>query len=123
MKLQLPAQVSVNQMYKNARRGRVKTDKYKAWIIEAGWELKKQVLAQKKLLIRTSYLGKLVDLKIRVRKKDKRKRDIDNTLKCIFDLLTTHQIITDDEYIEHFDVGWFYDGPDGVSIDIWEYGR
>jgi Holliday junction resolvase RusA-like endonuclease len=37
MIVMLPTPPSVNAMYKNARRGRVKTDAYKDWITEAGY--------------------------------------------------------------------------------------
>jgi len=96
----LPAPPSANNLYFNVPgRGRVKSDKYKAWAIEAGWAAREQ----------HSPLPQYPD-KVMVDIDLPRGLDIDNAQKAIFDLLQMPQrnrlkqglgIITDDKMIEH----------------------
>lgn len=86
--LSLPYPVSVNAMYANAPgRGRVKTERYKTWLNAAGWALKSA---------RPSKVAGAYTLEITLFQSDKRKRDLDNTVKAISDLLVTHQLVEDD---------------------------
>jgi crossover junction endodeoxyribonuclease RusA len=84
----LPYPPSTNTLYRNvAGKGRVKTAKYKAWIDEAGF-----VLVFKRL---PAITGPYV-LQIDLFQADARRRDIDNGIKAISDLLVEHQLIEDD---------------------------
>lgn len=121
MKIILPYPVSVNSMYTNVRGvGRVKTKKYRSWINFARADLQHQML--KTAFRKRSFEGK-VDICIRFKRPDKRTRDADNPVKCLFDLLKKNGVfIKDDDQVEHYDVGWRYDGPPGVILEIWEFG-
>jgi len=132
MKILLPYPVSVNHMYTNGKEkwcpkekrmkstGRWKTKKYKNWINLAKADLQEQMLKMR--LRRRSFEGK-VDICIRFKRPDKRTRDPDNPVKCLFDLLKTYGVfIKDDDQVEHYDVGWRYDGPPGVILEIWQFG-
>lgn len=75
----LPAPPSTNQLYSGRR---YKTERYKAWISEAGWELK----LQRPMPIQGPF-GIMIWLPGRI--------DLDN-IKAIPDLLTKMGIIMDD---------------------------
>lgn len=86
---------SVNKMYRGKR---YKTDHYKIWISNAGWDVLQQ---------RTPKLGpQSVNLEIEVKRPDKRKRDLDNLLKPIQDLLVRQSIIEDDKQVKSIKIKW-----------------
>jgi crossover junction endodeoxyribonuclease RusA len=84
----LPYPPSTNTLYRNvAGKGRVKTAKYKAWIDEAGHLLN--------LGHHPAIKGDYV-LDIALFQADARRRDIDNGIKAISDLLVAHGLVEDD---------------------------
>lgn len=89
VRLSLSWPPSVNNLFLNRQgRGRIRSPEYRAWAEEAGW------------IIGTTKQPKLkgrVQVSIAYRAPDRRKRDIDNLLKPILDLLVTHQIIEADD--------------------------
>jgi len=88
IRLSLPYPVSVNAMYANAAgKGRVKTERYKTWINAAGWNVR----AARPVKVAGPYT-----LEITLFQSDRRKRDIDNVVKPISDLLVEHQLVEDD---------------------------
>ena len=93
MKFTLPTPPSTNELYVYATKSkRVKTQKYKDWIIEAGWELKRQKV--KPVAPPISFVM-FVEYNAR--------RDADGYFKAMLDLLVTHQLIPDDrmKYVTH----------------------
>lgn len=74
----LPMPPSTNHLFANVQNGRIRTREYKAWSEEAGW------------MIREKWQGTIHGpVKISVRLEDKHpRRDCDNTLKPLIDLLT-----------------------------------
>ena len=91
--LTLPLPPSVNGLYANVpKAGRVKTARYKAWLAEAGWEVKRQILTPPMILgpvrvcIRVSGSGK--------------RGDLDGRIKAVLDLLTVQRIWRDDRQVE-----------------------
>jgi crossover junction endodeoxyribonuclease RusA len=97
----LPFPPSVNNLFLNVRRGRVKTPQYRAWIEEAGLLLNQQHVPR--------YEGK-VFITFRVNRPDKRKRDLDNICKAPIDLLVASKIIEDDSLIDGFEIKWEGEG-------------
>jgi crossover junction endodeoxyribonuclease RusA len=88
IRLSLPYPPSVNGLYANIPgKGRVKTERYKTWINAAGWNVK----AARPVKVAGPYT-----LEITLFQSDKRKRDIDNIIKPISDLLVEHQLVEDD---------------------------
>jgi Holliday junction resolvase RusA-like endonuclease len=117
--LTLPFPPSVNNLFINAGRKRVRSPKYRAWADEAGALI---VVAQ------TIYrqAGKSIATKGPVRLlyefqegQDKRKRDIDNLVKPVNDLLVTHGIIQADDntVVRAIDLRWS-DKVLGVRITV-----
>ncbi len=85
--LKLPFPISVNAMYKNKLNGRAKSLRYMTWARAAGWEIK----AQKQEPIKGHYT-----LSVVLNEADNRRRDIDNFVKCVSDLLVEHALVEDD---------------------------
>lgn len=83
--LNLPIPVSVNALFFNAKKGRVRTDKYNAWRTEAGWMLKEQ---------RQKPIPGPVALALEV--KDEGRFDLSNMMKSVEDLLVLHGMIEGD---------------------------
>ena len=57
------------------------------------------------------------ELKIRVRRPDNRRRDLDNLLKALSDGLVKGGVITDDHLCESIDIRWVETG-DPCEIEI-----
>jgi len=102
LKVELPYPPSVNGMFSSIGRRRVKSKRYKEWIDDATMA----VLSQRK--------GKRITGRIAVSissvKPDKRKRDVDNIIKPILDLLTSTQTILDDSQVIKVSSEWAASG-------------
>jgi crossover junction endodeoxyribonuclease RusA len=86
--LTLPYPISVNAMYRNVQgKGRAKTERYKTWLQAAGWSLR----AAKPKRLEGPFI-----FEMNLYTADQRRRDVDNTIKPILDLLVEHQLIEDD---------------------------
>jgi len=108
--LVVPMPPSTNSLYRNVpRRGRVKTDRYKAWLTEAGYALNRQS--------RQALVGD-VALTITVGPRN-RSRDLDNCIKAPQDLLQAHGIIVNDSQVIDVRARWS-DEVKGCQIDIRE---
>lgn len=84
--LYLPFPPSVNSTHKTFN-GKRLSEGYRKWRDAAGWEVKSQ---------RVSAIPGEVEVRVQLVAPDKRKRDGDNLLKAVFDLLKNHRIIDDD---------------------------
>lgn len=98
----LPYPPSVNGLFFNASKGRVKTDAYRAWR-RAGGEA---ILVQGR-----KHVHGPVSLCVALVRPDKRRRDLSNTLKAIEDLLVEMQVIDDDSLVTRISVQWVSSGP------------
>lgn len=98
IRIALPFPVSINAAYANGgnKRGRHKTDRYKAWEKLAG------------ICIKDSHrVGlKAYHIYIALRAPDKRARDIGNLEKVVSDLLTKHGVLSDDHYCRKLTMIW-----------------
>jgi Holliday junction resolvase RusA-like endonuclease len=110
--LTLPLPPSTNKLFPGRAR-RHHSPEYEAWIVDAGWELKRQRPRP--------VLGR-VSLTIEVREPPtKRVEDLSNRLKALEDLLVTHGIIQGDSqrYVRRIVLEW---APiDGVRITVEPY--
>jgi Holliday junction resolvase RusA-like endonuclease len=100
---------STNNLYFNVKgRGRVPTSEYTAWRELAGWELKQQRPPK--------FAG---PVSIKIEHEDTGRIDGDNTLKPLFDLLVTHEIIKGDtrKVIRSFSFDW-RDDVVGVRLTV-----
>lgn len=87
--LVLPFPPSLNNMFINVRRGRIRSQKYDSWIQEAGTEIMRQ---------RPSKVVGPVSISYEFQEgQDRRKRDLGNLEKASTDLLVSHGIIEADD--------------------------
>jgi Holliday junction resolvase RusA-like endonuclease len=107
----LPMPPSTNNMFINGSRGRFRSQKYEEWILEAGWELKRQRPSKCLGPVSLSFEFEEVN--------GKRKRDISNLIKAPEDLLVKHGVIeADDQFIvRSITVSWSRE-VHGVRITI-----
>lgn len=98
----LPYPPTLNNLFKNAGKRRIKTDGYKAWLDEAGWSLR----AQRPQPV----LGRYI-LTLTLSPPDNRARDLDNLAKAASDLLVTHGIIEADHLAKRLIMEWSDDAP------------
>lgn len=85
----LPFPPSLNNLFINVRRGRIRSQKYDSWLQEAGQEIMRQ---------RPSKCQGPVSIKYEFQDgRDNRKRDLDNLAKAPNDLLVSHGIIEADD--------------------------
>jgi crossover junction endodeoxyribonuclease RusA len=98
-------------MFMNIRgRGRIKTKKYRDWLTAMGGHLIDQ-----KVLPITGPFAVLVG----VTRPDRRKRDLDNMIKPILDLLTIHGLIDDDSLAQYITLEWTRgDASAGVRVTL-----
>ncbi len=84
---QIPTPPSVNGLYANGKRGRYKTDSYKAWLHHAGWEVIGQGIRP--------YLGRYTaHLTL---PKIPSNSDPDNRIKATLDLLVGLRLVDGDQ--------------------------
>lgn len=106
--VQLTMPPSVNACWANVpKKGRVRSTAYRRWSKLAMQELQQQQagrVAGKFCIVITA-------------KRTKRKRDIDNLVKPILDLLAG-VVTEDDAECERVSAGWSDEGAEGVRIDV-----
>lgn len=87
IEVRLPLPPSTNNLYINRGKKRVISERYRAWRQAAGWAL----IEQSPKAVNGDF-----DLWLYVEWPDKRRRDLDNHLKAVLDLLVSHQLVEDD---------------------------
>lgn len=97
VRLDLPFPPSTNALWKKGRAGMYRAPRYMTWINAAGVELKRQ----KPRAIVGNYA-----IRIDLERKDKRRRDADNFIKGLSDLLVSHGVVSDDSLAEIVTVRW-----------------
>lgn len=101
--LTLPFPPTTNTLYVNVpRKGRVKSEGYKAWISAAGWELKLQ---------RPAHVPGRYRLALTLTAPDRRARDADNLIKAVSDLLKAHDVIDEDSLAKSVTAEWADGNP------------
>lgn len=105
--LTIPAPPSVNELFANGKpgkTGRFKTPKYKAWLSEAGWMIREQMLSEGNAPI----MGRIVVI-LGVERLSLA-ADIDNRAKAVLDLLVAQKVIEDDRYVTGIVLAWMPQG-------------
>ena len=106
--MQLPYPVSTNAIWARTRTGMRKSPKYTAWLIEAG-QIAKHYRAY-------AVVGKY-NLYLAASRPDNRKRDIDNLIKSVSDLLVSCGLVRDDSDCEMVSARWVTAG-EGVNVRV-----
>lgn len=97
LKFRLPFPPTVNSLFRNFARGRVKTGRYKNWIKLAYEKFINQVYGQ---------ISGRVAIKVLLFRPDQRKRDLDNYLKALLDFLVAQGVIEDDSVVQSIVIAW-----------------
>ena len=105
--LQILYPPSANRLWVRAKKGMRKSDAYAKWLIEAGWHVK----AQRPGSIHGPY-----KISVSAARPDKRRRDLDNILKPIGDLLQSVGVIRDDCDCEMVSARWVTVGQGVTAI-------
>lgn len=106
--LHIPLPPSANSIWRRSGTHMHKSTEYTAWLKEAGWTAK----AQKPRAVHGPY-----KLQVQAVRPDKRRRDLDNLIKPISDLLTSIGVIDDDCYCEMLSMRWVTAG-EGVHVTV-----
>lgn len=91
----IPLPPSANALFANAKRGRVKTGAYKAWLEEAGWHLVRAWTALGKPVWNEDPRPMRLEIAAGLRS---RTRDLSNTCKAIEDALVKYLPVPDDRW-------------------------
>lgn len=106
--LQLPFPPSANRIWRKGGDHIHKSTEYKNWLMDAGLIAKSQ---------RQPGIVGPYKLSIQASRPDRRRRDLDNLIKPISDLLTTIGIIDDDCHCELLTARWVTVGH-GIAVRI-----
>jgi crossover junction endodeoxyribonuclease RusA len=107
----LPLPISTNALFFNKKgKGRIKTPEYRAWIEEAGWEIKRQHVP--------SFNG---PVSLAYELSTKSRMDLPNCEKGVTDLLVAMGIIPDDspKYVRGVVLSWSSE-VEGVRVTVSE---
>lgn len=104
----LPYPPSVNKIWVRAYKGMRLSDRYQKWLNDAGLMAKAQ---------RAGRINGAYSLMIHAKRPDRKKRDLDNIIKPISDLLVKIGAIEDDHLCEMLSARWVTSG-EGVTVRI-----
>lgn len=107
--LDLPAPISVNRLWRAAKNGVIKSDRYKFWTRKADHLLIE--LGQLKGV--RSIPGRFTALIVCKRSLV----DLDNNAKCVLDFLQSRNFIVDDKLCEELTLRWG-DAPTGCRVTV-----
>lgn len=101
--LKIPYPPSTNRIWRQGQ-GRVhKSQEYKDWIALSAWEIRAQLGPH-------PVITKPFKIDLRINRPDKRKRDLDNLIKPILDLLALYGLIENDSLCHWIDARWEGEG-------------
>ena len=106
---ELPYPPSVNGIWRHGQGSFYKSKNYRTWERDAGWALKEQAKGKR--------VAGPFAVQIDLTRPDKRKRDLDNTIKVILDLLKNLHVTDDDSECQMIEAKWVSVGI-GVRIAV-----
>ena len=108
----LPYPPSLNSNWRQGKGGVHLSRAYREWRRAAGYTL----IDQKPPHVSPPYV-----VEIAAARPDKRKRDLDNLIKPVLDLLTSNNVISDDSMVEHLTIYWATgdEVQNGVRVGVW----
>lgn len=108
VEINVPFPPSANRLWRRSGKTIHKATKYTKWLRDAGFI----ALSQKPGGIIGPY-----KISIQAARPDKRRRDLDNLLKPISDLLVSVGVVADDSHCEMLSARWVTEG-EGVSVRV-----
>lgn len=95
---------SVNRLWRTSKSGTVyRSKEYTDWRKKTAWELSIQA--------KFKQISGAYKITVKAVRPDKRRRDLDNLIKSISDVLVAAGVIEDDSLCEHLEMMWVKDGP------------
>lgn len=116
MKINLPvAPLQLSQCFVNVPgRGRVTSKQYRTWKLTVDeWLMSQRQRGGASVLIPGA-----VEIEIRIKRRDSRRRDLDNSLKCLLDALARNRVIDDDADVEALAIRYVDDLTSPVEIAV-----
>lgn len=104
--LTLPYPPTVNNLFLNVGKARIKAPAYRSWLAQAGAEILQNRARLNARKVTGAYSFSLV-----AERPDKRRRDLGNLLKACEDLLVSHGLISDDSDAERIELRWSSNPP------------
>ena len=95
----VPYPPSANRIWRQGKGRLHKSKEYQDWLALSAWEMRAQ-LGPKQVITQP------FKLELRVNRPDKRKRDLDNLLKPILDLIGHYGLIENDSLCHWIDARW-----------------
>lgn len=106
----IPTPPSTNNLFATVRGGRrVKSKAYSVWLVEAGWEIKRQ---------RVPSVAGPVSVMLTIGRPNRAKVDIDNFCKGPLDLLVKQAVLADDSQVQEITARW--GAVEGCCVEIRE---
>jgi crossover junction endodeoxyribonuclease RusA len=99
--LTLPYPPSANRIWRNVKGKTLKSEEYRQWLSLAG----ALALSQRQKAVRGKYR-----LTVIATRPDNRRRDLDNLIKPVSDLLKAVGLIEDDSLAQEIRIGWSDEG-------------
>jgi len=99
----IPYPPSTNRIWRQGHGRMHKSQEYKDWLALAAWEMRAQ-LGPKRVI------DEPFKIVIRVNRPDRRKRDLDNLIKPILDLIAHYGLIENDSLCHWIDAQWDGEG-------------
>jgi crossover junction endodeoxyribonuclease RusA len=100
--LNIPWPPSANRIWRNVNGKTLKSAEYRQWLSIAALSTRMQ---------RPKPVAGRYRLTVIATRPDNRRRDLDNLLKPVCDLLTTMGLIEDDHLAQEIRIGWSDEGP------------
>jgi Holliday junction resolvase RusA-like endonuclease len=113
VRFNLPVPPSANNLFVSGVSRRVKAPAYRAWLREAGWRLKLQIPPTAAMC--ATVAG---PVRVRIEAGLARRRDLDNAIKGILDLLVRHRVIEDDSLVDDLHILRMGEAGE-AEISIW----
>ena len=95
----LPYPPSVNSLWRHTGKRTYRTNKYTSWAAEAAEYLSGQDIPSKPI-------AHPVKIEMAVGRPDRRRRDIDNLVKSVLDIICQNNILEDDHWVHDLNVYW-----------------
>lgn len=111
MIITIPFPPSTNSLWRAVKGRNIKSKAYREWEREAGYE----ILVQTRGL--DARIFGPVNVTIKLRKPDKRRRDVDNHIKAPLDLIVAHGLIDDDRNVQSV-LAYWHSEAEGCEIEV-----
>lgn len=113
LSIDLPFPPSMNRLWRSTKSGKhYRSPRYQTWFQAAGIEINRQ---------RPGKVSGAFSVLLQLGRPDRRKRDLDNLMKPVLDLLQHYGVIDDDGLAQHVSIHWS-DTIKGAHVVLSKWG-